>query len=94
MQSFSNQTSDFTKISQPNGVTCNISNHTVRWEIFQRMSKKFHGWFDLTDKAAESLQTDPFATSHSRTETLARRTVTLSKKRQRYSSVASVLFAS
>ena len=26
--------SDFTKISQPNGVTCNISNHTVRWGIF------------------------------------------------------------
>ena len=31
---FKPDTSDFTKISQPNGVTYNISNHTVRWEIF------------------------------------------------------------
>ena len=28
------------------------------------MSKKFHGWFDLTDKAAESLQTDNKAKNH------------------------------
>ena len=52
----------------------------VRLEIFQRISKKIHELFGLTEKAAGSLQTDPFATSHSRVQTLARRTVTLSKK--------------
>ena len=33
----------------------------VRLEIFQGISKKINEWFGLTEKAAGSLQTNPFA---------------------------------
>ena len=32
----------------------------VRLEIFQRIGKKFHAWFSLTEKAAGSLRRDSF----------------------------------
>ena len=59
----------------------------VRLEIFQRISKKFH-YLVYQKKLQEVCERIHLQTSHSRVQTLAQRTVTLSQKCPCYSSVA------
>ena len=60
----------------------------VRLEIFQRIGKKIHAWFSLTEKAAGSLRRDSFANKLLQSTNSRPACCTPSQKRQPYSSVA------